>query len=206
MEVVFFSANGPGRKKPNLIVHLDVSPEESLRRIHMRKRGCESTITVEYLRNLQQAYEEFLTEIARIIPVIRVNYEEFHTADEMTDVIIRWTHYTQTTSLYIGYNKGTEGDYAVLQHILCTVTDCYNVFCAFTHTSSIGSTHRCVLCAMSTSNQLKRSSRPAHLVQLLCRCDEHPERVNTRHLSIWFGSCKHINTGLIKRYFCTMQL
>lgn len=89
MEVVFFSANGPGRKKPNLIVHLDVSPEESLRRIHMRKRGCESTITVEYLRNLQQAYEEFLTEIARIIPVIRVNYEEFHTADEMTDVIIR---------------------------------------------------------------------------------------------------------------------
>lgn len=29
-------------KKPNLIVHLDVSPEESLRRIEMRSRGCES--------------------------------------------------------------------------------------------------------------------------------------------------------------------
>ena len=58
----------------------------------MRQRDCESTVTIEYLRNLWQAYEEFLTEIARIIPVIRVNYEEFHTADEMADVIIRYVY------------------------------------------------------------------------------------------------------------------
>ena len=63
----------------------------------MRKRDCESTVTIEYLRNLWQAYEEFLTEIARIIPVIRVNYEEFHTADEMADVIIR--EYSQMCSV-----------------------------------------------------------------------------------------------------------
>jgi deoxyadenosine kinase len=37
------------RKKPNLIVHLDVSPEESLRRINMRNRGCESGIPLAYL-------------------------------------------------------------------------------------------------------------------------------------------------------------
>ena len=77
------------RKKPNLIIHLDVSPQESKRRIEMRQRECESTITLDYLRNLHSAYEEFIKDIARIIPVIRVNYEKFRTADEMADMIVR---------------------------------------------------------------------------------------------------------------------
>ncbi len=37
-------------KKPNIIVHLDVSPEESLRRIDMRNRGCESGIKLQFLK------------------------------------------------------------------------------------------------------------------------------------------------------------
>lgn len=78
------------RKKPNLIVHLDVSPEESLRRIKMRNRECESSITLEYLQNLHSAYEAFIADIARMIPVIRVNYERFRTADEMADMIVRY--------------------------------------------------------------------------------------------------------------------
>lgn len=77
------------RKKPNLIVHLDVSPEESMRRIKLRSRDCESTITLEYLQSLHAAYEEFITDIARIIPVIRVNYDKFRTADEMAEMIVR---------------------------------------------------------------------------------------------------------------------
>lgn len=76
-------------KKPNLIVHLDVSPEESLRRIKMRSRDCEVGIKLDYLRDLHKAYEEFLQDIARIIPVIRVNYEQFHTTDEMAEMIVR---------------------------------------------------------------------------------------------------------------------
>ena len=74
-------------KKPNIIVHLDVSPEESLRRIRMRERGCESGITLEYLQGLHAAYEEFIEDIARVIPVIKVNYSQFRTADEMADKI-----------------------------------------------------------------------------------------------------------------------
>ena len=77
------------RKKPNLIVHLDVTPEESMRRIQMRSRECESTISLDYLRSLHAAYEEFISDIARIIPVIRVNYEKFRTADEMAEMIVR---------------------------------------------------------------------------------------------------------------------
>lgn len=74
-------------KKPNVIVHLDVSAEESMRRINARSRGCESGISLEYLQNLKAAYDVFITEISRLIPVIKVNYEQFRTADEMADAI-----------------------------------------------------------------------------------------------------------------------
>jgi len=74
-------------KKPNIIVHLDVSPAESLRRIRLRKRDCENGISVEYLTNLHKAYEDFLKEVSRIIPVIKVDYERFRTADEMAEAI-----------------------------------------------------------------------------------------------------------------------
>ena len=71
-------------------MHLDVSPEESKRRIEMRRRDCESGISIDYLKNLHAAYEEFIEDISRIIPVIRVNYESFRSADEMADMIMRF--------------------------------------------------------------------------------------------------------------------
>ena len=74
-------------KKNTLIVHLDVKPEEALERIKKRARGCETGITVEYLTKLYNAYEEFLAEISKVIPVIRVNYNKFKTAEEMAKII-----------------------------------------------------------------------------------------------------------------------
>lgn len=74
-------------KKPNIIVHLDVSPEESFRRITMRNRGCESGITLEYLQNLHTAYEVFIQEISRIIPVIKIDYETFRSVEDMAAAI-----------------------------------------------------------------------------------------------------------------------
>eukprot|EP00800_Vazella_pourtalesii_P006378 TRINITY_DN1818_c0_g1_i3.p1 TRINITY_DN1818_c0_g1~~TRINITY_DN1818_c0_g1_i3.p1 ORF type:complete len:254 (-),score=42.61 TRINITY_DN1818_c0_g1_i3:105-836(-) len=76
-------------KKPNLIIHLDVQPEESKRRIETRNRDCESGITLDYLQRLYSAYESFIKDISRIIPVIRVNYNEYRSADEMVDMILR---------------------------------------------------------------------------------------------------------------------
>ena len=74
-------------KKPNIIVHLDVSPEESLRRIKLRKRDCETSISIEYLRALHAAYEDFLNDISRIIPVIKVDYSQFRTAEAMAEKV-----------------------------------------------------------------------------------------------------------------------
>ena len=74
-------------KKPNIIVHLDVSPEESLRRIKMRNRGCESGMSLDYLKALHAAYDEFIKDIARVIPVIKVDYSSFHGTEKMVAAI-----------------------------------------------------------------------------------------------------------------------
>lgn len=84
-------------QKPNIIVHLDVSPEESLRRIKMRSRDCESSVPLEYLTALHAAYELFIKDISRVIPVIKVDYQRFRTAEEMAQVIK--TEYTKIANV-----------------------------------------------------------------------------------------------------------
>ena len=63
--------------RPNLIIYLDLTPERSLERIKLRARDVEAGIPIDYLRLLHQGYEEFIADIARSIPVIRVPWDEF---------------------------------------------------------------------------------------------------------------------------------
>jgi deoxyadenosine kinase len=91
-------------KKPNIIVHLDVSPQESLRRIRERSRGCETGITLEYLTALHRGYEAFLNDISKIIPVIKVNYEQFPTVDAMAEAIA--DQYAKLSTIrYVFYDR-----------------------------------------------------------------------------------------------------
>ncbi len=75
--------------KPNVIVYLDVSPELSLERIRQRGREVEDGVSLEYLTALHKGYEAFVADISRVIPVIRVDYDRFATAEEMARVIQR---------------------------------------------------------------------------------------------------------------------
>ncbi|HEX4450694.1 MAG TPA: deoxynucleoside kinase [Kofleriaceae bacterium] len=75
--------------KPSVIVFLDVSPEASAARIRARSRGVESKIELGYLQALYEGYQEFIASISKVIPVIRVDYERFATAEEMAAVIRR---------------------------------------------------------------------------------------------------------------------
>jgi deoxyadenosine/deoxycytidine kinase len=50
-----FSSMSNFMRRPNLIVHLDLTPQESMRRINERNRGCESGISIEYLTALYNA-------------------------------------------------------------------------------------------------------------------------------------------------------
>ncbi|MEE2828333.1 MAG: deoxynucleoside kinase [Myxococcota bacterium] len=75
--------------RPNVIVYLDVSAERSMERINMRSRDVESGISLEYLEALYRGYEEFISDISKLTPVIRVDYDRFPTVEAMADVIQR---------------------------------------------------------------------------------------------------------------------
>lgn len=75
--------------RPHLIVYLDLAPETSLQRVRQRSRGVESGLTLEYLTALHAEYEAFVKDISRLIPVVRVSWEEFRDAEEMAAVIER---------------------------------------------------------------------------------------------------------------------
>jgi len=75
--------------RPNVIVYLDVSAERSMERINLRSRGVESGISLDYLEALYRGYEEFIADISKLTPVIRVDYDRFPTVEAMADVIQR---------------------------------------------------------------------------------------------------------------------
>eukprot|EP00767_Chilomastix_cuspidata_P002476 gnl/Chilomastix_cuspidata/2600.p1 GENE.gnl/Chilomastix_cuspidata/2600~~gnl/Chilomastix_cuspidata/2600.p1 ORF type:complete len:243 (-),score=133.58 gnl/Chilomastix_cuspidata/2600:129-857(-) len=64
-------------RTPDIIVFLDVTPEESLARVQERARGCETGVTLEYLRALHRCYCEFIRDVAKRIPVFRVKWDNF---------------------------------------------------------------------------------------------------------------------------------
>jgi len=74
-------------KPPNLIIYLDVEPEEALERIRQRNRDCESEISIEYLVSLKNEYENWLIEIEEIIPVIRINWNNYMESKELLKII-----------------------------------------------------------------------------------------------------------------------
>ena len=75
--------------KPSVIVFLDVSPEASAERIRTRSRDVEAGVELGYLRALHEGYLEFIESVSKVIPVIRIDYERFATAEEMAEVIKR---------------------------------------------------------------------------------------------------------------------
>ena len=76
-------------RRPNFIVHLDVTPEESMERIKERARGCETGITLDYLRNLHRHYEKFIQDISRSVLVIRVKWDKFRDVNKVVESLAR---------------------------------------------------------------------------------------------------------------------
>lgn len=75
--------------KPNLIIYLDVDPQTSMERIRQRSRGVETGISLEYLEALYREYESFVEDISRVVPVIRVSWNQYRDVQEMAEVIKR---------------------------------------------------------------------------------------------------------------------
>jgi deoxyadenosine kinase len=47
----------------------------------------ETTITLEYLTNLRNAYDRFLNDISRVIPVIKVDWSSFQDPEKVAEMI-----------------------------------------------------------------------------------------------------------------------
>jgi len=75
--------------RPHIIIYLDLSPETSMKRIEQRSRDVESGISMDYLEMLHREYEAFINDIAKMVPVIRVSWEQYGSAEEMAAVIER---------------------------------------------------------------------------------------------------------------------
>lgn len=75
--------------RPTAIVYLDASPKTSYERIKERSRNVETGIELAYLERLHAEYEAFVTDISKIIPVIRVPWEQFVDVERVADAITR---------------------------------------------------------------------------------------------------------------------
>jgi deoxyadenosine kinase len=73
--------------RPTAIVYLHATPEACHARIAKRGRSFETVVSLEYLQRLYAAYEEFVTNISRTIPVIRVDWERFADVEPLADAI-----------------------------------------------------------------------------------------------------------------------
>lgn len=68
----------PFLRPPTAIVFLDVRPEVALERARVRARESESSLSLEYLYNLQKGYEDWLaSEIPISCPKMRLDWNEF---------------------------------------------------------------------------------------------------------------------------------
>ena len=63
--------------RPDLIIYLDVEPEEALRRVNERSRSCEVGLSLDYLIKLKDGYEEWLNDVKDRIPVLKLDWNTY---------------------------------------------------------------------------------------------------------------------------------
>ena len=73
--------------RPDLIVYLDVKPKIALERVRKRGRECEKSLSLEYLTSLKEGYEEWLEYMEKRIKIIRIDYNEFLTTEQVKKII-----------------------------------------------------------------------------------------------------------------------
>ena len=73
--------------RPDIIVYLDIDPEIALARVKERARECEAGVSIEYLRDLRDGYEEWLADVEPRIPVLRLDWNEFHDPEFVVHLI-----------------------------------------------------------------------------------------------------------------------
>ena len=73
---------------PQVMVYLKCSPETALERIKQRGREAEKGISIEYLQDLKNHYEEFFKSVEPLgVKVLTLDWEKFKPVDEVIKAI-----------------------------------------------------------------------------------------------------------------------
>lgn len=73
---------------PQLLIYLDCRPETALERIGKRGRFMEKTIALDYLKALQENYNQFLTEMEQAgVRILRIKWEDFLPISEVARLV-----------------------------------------------------------------------------------------------------------------------
>ncbi len=73
--------------RPDLIIYLDVEPLEALRRVRERSRSCETKMSLEYLTELRNGYEEWLKDVRDRIPVLKLDWDTYMDPEKVASLI-----------------------------------------------------------------------------------------------------------------------
>jgi deoxyadenosine/deoxycytidine kinase len=68
---------------PDLIIYLKCKPQTALDRIKQRARGCESDIPLDFLQDLQKAYEDWIERAPALCPVRTIDTEKINLRDDV---------------------------------------------------------------------------------------------------------------------------
>jgi deoxyadenosine kinase len=75
--------------RPDMIIYLDCEPEIAFERIKLRGRGCETTVSLSYLKDLKKGYEDWLENvISKKVPVLRIDYNKIPNDEEVVKIFI----------------------------------------------------------------------------------------------------------------------
>jgi deoxyadenosine kinase len=76
-------------QRPDLLLHLDVTPEKALQRILIRDREEErNLISLQYLQELHNGYARFLDNMKDILNIEVVPYNEFKPVEEIKEIVL----------------------------------------------------------------------------------------------------------------------
>lgn len=78
--------NGHLCTKPEGIIYLRCTPEECMRRLRKRNRDCETTVQLEYLEQLHQAYDDLLLDDLEV-PVVALNVTDMSEHEVLSAIL-----------------------------------------------------------------------------------------------------------------------
>lgn len=91
-------------KKPDGIIYLRTNPEKCLERIRERARHEESTVSLEYLKEIHNYHEEWLSEWKQT-PILTIDNNNDNDWDNILDQVNNFVDFTPITNNYSEYDE-----------------------------------------------------------------------------------------------------